>query len=281
MSKKLIINADDYGICREVNHAIENLIMAGRLQNVSVLANSWFYDEAAGFLLNRPEASVGVHLNVVEGVALTPNGKSKVLLGNHGEFANLSQILLRWTRAPFAVSKAVETEWRAQIELLLKSGLKISHADSHRHVHAFPPFWKILMKLCREYDIAAARFPSERNELRPRRAAAFALTQAAKISKTLTPNRKLAVNHHFLGFKRSGSYGEAEMIGDLKNLKDGVTELCVHPSVCDKVPYPTFRGALEYEALLSAKLWEEIAESKIELTTWTEFSKAETSEINE
>ena len=277
MSKKLIINADDFGICREVNRAIENLITADRLQNVSVLANSWFYEEAIEFLLNHRNCSVGVHLNVVEGIALSPADDVRILLDRHGQFANLNQILLRWMRAPFAVCRAVEAEWRLQIELLLKSRLTISHADSHQHIHVFPPFWRILTKLCREYNIPAVRLPRERNELRLRRTAAFVLKQTANVSNNFISSRNIVVNNHFLGFKRVGFYGENEMISDLKTLKDGITELCIHPSLCDRVPYSSIRGELEYEALLSQKLWRQIAESEIELTTWAEFSEAEIS----
>lgn len=273
MSKKLIINADDYGICREVNRAIENLVAADCLRDVSVLVNSLFYDEAAEFLLNQPQCAVGVHLNIVEGVPLSKTEKVRILLDSRKQFAGLSRTLRLWARAPFRVSQAVETEWRAQIELLLKTGLEISHADSHQHIHAFPPFWRILIKLCGEYGIPAVRLPRERNTLPSRRISAFALTQAANVSTTFFSNRNLIFNRHFLGFKRAGSYGEAEMIFDLKNLKDGVTELCVHPSVCDGVPYPSFRGCLEYEALSGANLRKQIAESKIEITTWAEFAK--------
>lgn len=278
MTKKLIINADDYGICPSVNYAIENLIKAGKLRNVSVLANFRFYQEAADFLLNHKDCSVGVHLNIVEGPSLAPSGKAKILLGSDGLLLNLGRVLIRYTRAPFAVSKAIEAEWRAQIEVLLKSGLKISHVDSHQHIHAFPPFWKILIKLCEEYGIAAVRLPREKNEIRLRRGAGFALQQAATVSKTLFSRRKpVRLNNHFLGFKRAGACGEAEIIADLKNLKEGVTELCVHPSLDDGVPYSALRGTLEYEALSGSELWKQIAESKIELTTWTELSKAEIS----
>lgn len=274
MNKKLIINADDYGICRSVNYAIENLITAGKLRNVSVLTNFPLFEESANFLSNHRDCSVGIHLNVVEGVPVSPAHEVGILLDKDGKFVNLSRILTRYCRAPFAVSKAVETEWRAQIELLLKTDLKISHADSHQHIHAFPPFWKILIKLCSDYDIDAARLPREKNEIRLRRAAGFALRQAANVSKTFFTNRKLSVNNHFLGFKRAGVYAETEMAADLKNLKDGVTELCLHPSLDDGVPYPSLCGTLEYEALYGSKLWRQIAESQIELTTWTEFSKA-------
>lgn len=275
MNKKLIINADDYGICREVNDAIEDLILTGKLQNVSVLTNTRFYEPAAEFLINRKHCGVGIHLNAVEGSALSPNDQVKALLGNDVQFLSLSKLLFRWLRAPSAVSKALETEWRAQIELLLKSGLNVSHADSHQHIHAFPPFWKILVKLCREYGIPAIRTPRERNRIGSRNAAAFALTQSVNVSKSLTVNQNIATNDHFLGFKRAGSYGETELIEDLQNLNDGVTELCLHPSLSDRMPYQSLRGALEYEALSSERVWRQIARSKIQLLTWAELAESE------
>lgn len=274
MNKNLIINADDYGICLSVNYAIENLIKAGKLRDVSVLVNFDFFENAADFLSNHDECSAGIHLNIVEGFPVAPAEKIKILLGSDGKFLNLKRILTGYAAAPFAVAAAVETEWRAQIERLLNHGLKISHADSHQHIHAFPPFWKILTKLCREYQISAVRMSGEKNEIRQRRAAGFALRQAANFSETFFPNQNIRTNNHFLGFKRAGSYGEQEMIADLKNLENGVTELCIHPSLDDGVPYQDLRGTLEYEALANANLWKQIAELQIELTTWEKFSKA-------
>jgi predicted glycoside hydrolase/deacetylase ChbG (UPF0249 family) len=272
MSKKLIINADDYGICREVNLALENLIKLGKLKNVSVLANSLFFEEAAGFLLNRPDCSIGVHLNIVEGTALLTSDKIKVLLDKNGQFVNLSQILRRWFTSPMAVSKAVELEWRAQIEILLDSGLTLSHADSHQHIHAFPPFWGILVKICRDYEIPAMRFPSERNRTKRRSLSAFALAQSTNISTFLQPSDTPIGNHHFFGFKRAGEYCEDALINDLKQLKEGVTELVLHPSLIDGVPYPELRGELEYQALMGTKIWAAIEELEIELTNWSNFS---------
>lgn len=281
MIKKLIINADDYGICREVNGAIEDLILAGKLQNVSVLANSWHFEQAAAFLHNRAETSVGAHLNVVEGFALAPAARVKILLDNRGQFLSLPRILTRWLRAPFAVSNAVETEWRAQIELLLDSDLQLAHADSHQHIHAFPPFWKIFVRLCREYKINGARLPRERSRIAARRAAAFALRQSANVAESFSPRENLTCNEHFLGFKRAGFYGEDSMIDDVKNLRAGITEMVVHPSLYDRIPYPKMRGALEYQALQSPKLWRQIEDAKIEIITWTEISKAENSTANQ
>lgn len=274
MNKRLIINADDYGVCRSVNIAIEELITAGKLRNVSLLGNSWCYRDAADFLLDHPECSVGVHLNVVEGIPLSPTGKVSKLMGDHGQFVNLGQLLRRWLGSPVSVSKAVEGEFRAQIELLLADGLEITHADSHQHIHAFPPFWKILTRLCKEYGIGALRLPRERNKIGHRRLASIALDSAATVSKALCSNLELRVNDHFLGFKRAGGYGEDELLSDVFHLRDGVTEIACHPSLEAGIPYSNYRGHLDYQALSGSRLWNQIESSGIELITWKDLGLA-------
>src|SRR5258706_5683083 len=206
MSRKLIINADDYGLSGEVNDAIENLITAGRLNSVSLITNSWSYEGAVRFLKTRPECSVGVHLNVVEGFAISSSNDVKILLNGNGRFVDLKGLFVQWLKRPFAVTKAVETEWRAQIELLLGDELAPTHADSHQHIHAFPPFWRILVRLCREFNIPAARVPRERNRVGTRRLAAFLLNSSASLSQMIMPARDIIQNEHFLGFKLAGAY---------------------------------------------------------------------------
>jgi len=270
MKRKLIINADDYGICREVNRAVEHLIRLQKLRDVSVLANGECYSDTVDFLAGRPSVSVGVHLNVVEGRPLSATKEIGMLLDANGQFAALVRILGRWLRAPKEVSKAVEIEWRQQIERLLRDGIEMTHADSHQHIHAFPPFWRILVKLCREYGIAGLRFPCERNALQSRRISSTALAQTAGLAKTFCPPANLYLISHFLGFKRAGAYGEKDMIEDLRNLKEGITEMTIHPSIRHKKPYMHMNGELEYRALLGAKIPETIDKTDIELISWTD-----------
>lgn len=281
MNKKLIINADDYGICREVNKAIEHLIIEGKLQNVSVLANSWFYEEAVDFLRTYSSCSVGVHLNVVEGIALSPNENVSALLDHNQQFVNLKQIFLRWIRSPLAVSRAIETEWRKQIERLLNDGLVISHADSHQHIHAFPPFWRILLRLCHDFKIPTLRSAIETNRIKKRKIPAFALAQSNRLGKLLTPKKELICNDHLLGFKRAGFYGEEEILADLTHLREGVTELVIHPSLEDHLPYQGFYGGKEYQALLSPKIKQRINDLEIEISSWSNIGKTKLERLND
>jgi chitin disaccharide deacetylase len=268
--KKLIINADDYGACDAVNAAVEELALAGLLGGVSVLTNGSRRDSAITFLRDHPHLSAGVHLNLIEGPPMAAPTKIAALLGRDGQFLDRGRLLARWALHPFAVSRAVETEWRAQIEFLLQAGLQITHADSHQHLHAFPPAFRLAVKLCREYQIPALRLPRERNRIAARTLTATALNANIAIARRTISAASLHHNDHFHGFKRAGGYGIQELLADLPLLQDGVTELALHPSTTNFAPYPTLRGNDEREALLSPAFQAQIKQSQIALISWHE-----------
>lgn len=268
MVRRLIINADDYGLCMEVNAAIEELIDAGRLRDVSVLANGALWESSVRFLQSHPQMSAGVHLNVVEGQPVSPAPEIRLLTNANGWFVGLRGLMARWGRHPIAVGRAIEIEWRAQLERLREVGVHLSHVDSHQHLHAFPPAWRCAVKLCAEYGILALRMPRERSDLPLRRVESLALGASLNVARLVTGNKNLHHNDHFLGFKRAGVYGMAELIDDLRNLPSGLTEIALHPSTADGVPYVNLLGNRERQALLdrSWNIW--LADLEIELTTW-------------
>lgn len=268
MVRRLILNADDYGRCAEINDAVEELITAQRLRDVSVLVNGQLFDSAVAFLQSNAQISAGIHLNAIEGKPISAAVEVELLTGTDGEFLGLSNLMLRWIARPFAVSRAVEIEWRAQIEKLLSAKLGLSHADSHQHLHAFPPAWHIAVKLCREYGIAALRLPRERSSLPKRQAGAFALSTSLAISRLMSSSKGLHHNDHLLGFKRAGAYKLSSLLDDLRMIPFGLTEIALHPSTADKIPYAGLRGNRERQALLDPSLPQHLAEMGIELTTW-------------
>ena len=269
MPKKLIFNADDYGRSAEVNDAVEELVEAGRLRDVSVLANGELLGSAVSFLQTNPQVSAGIHLNAVEGRPVSAAAEVELLTGENGEFAGLSKLMLRWIARPLAVSRAVEIEWRAQIEKLIAAKLSLSHADSHQHLHAFPPAWRIAVKLCREYDIPALRLPLERSSLPMRRAGAFGLSASLAVARLMSSSKGLHHNDHLLGCKRAGAYELTTLLDDLRAIPDGLTEIALHPSTADNFPYPTLFGNRERQNMLDPSLPERLAELGIELTTWS------------
>lgn len=272
MVRRLIVNADDYGFCAEVNAAVEELVAATRLRDVSVLANGPSLDSAIRFLHSTPGISVGAHLNAVEGQPVSTSVEVEMLTDKDGAFVGLRDLMVRWIRRPFAVSRAVELEWRAQLRRLCDAGIRLSHVDSHQHLHAFPLAWNLAVRLGHEFGIPSLRLPREQNALPLRRAGASALGASLTCARLLVGESGLRHNDHFLGFKRAGAYGFDELVSDLRNLPAGVTELALHPSVADENPYPNLFGNRERQALLNPALPEILAGLEIELTTWSDLT---------
>ncbi len=268
LPRRLIVNADDYGACPEVNAAVEQLASAGILGGASVLANGGSWREAAAFLRDHPGLSAGIHLNAVEGRPVSTAPAIRAITGEDGSFVGLAALIKRWMLRPIAVSRAVETEWRAQIERLVRSAVRLTHADSHQHLHAFPPAYRCAVSLCREYRIPALRHPRERGARPERRATSFALRASLGISRAVAPCAGLRHNDHFLGFQRAGGYGLAELIEDLRRMPNGLTEIALHPSREDGVPYPNLCGDRERQALLDDSFLAQIKRLGIELTSW-------------
>ena len=266
--KMLIVNADDYGHCDHVNFAVQEVAMSGLLGGVSILANGERLAPAIEFLRDHQEISAGVHLNVVEGMPLAKTSQVRELLGLDGRFVSKFQTMKRWSLHPLAVFRAVEIEWRAQIETLLKHGVRLTHADSHQHLHAFPPAYRCAITLCKEYGIPAVRCPDETGTRSDRWLQSVALRTSIAVSKASTSGKGLLSNDCFRGFGRSGGYGLAELTEDLASIPEGLTELAMHPSMSDGVPYPRIAGDRERRALLHETFPTLIKELGIQLTTW-------------
>ncbi|MFN0121456.1 MAG: carbohydrate deacetylase [Blastocatellia bacterium] len=268
--RKLIVNADDYGRCPEINLAVEQIAATGRLGGVSLLVNGESIQTAIAFLRLHPEVSAGAHLNAIEGLPTSSASAVEILTGRDGTFAGLKTLLQRWALRPASVTRAVETEWRAQIEFLARAGCRLHHLDSHQHTHAFPMAWAIAQKLCLEYGIPGLRLPREIHS-QPGRALAGMALRGALATARLTSHRAtngMRHNQHFLGFRRAGAYGFNDLIADLELLPPGLTELALHPSTRDQFPYPKLNGNRERLSLLDNALPAHLQRLGIELSTW-------------
>src|SRR5207247_10820614 len=56
----------------------------------------------------------------------------------------------------------IERELTAQVHRLVEAGLRPTHLDSHKHVHAYPPVFAIVARLARPFGIQTVRLPCER-----------------------------------------------------------------------------------------------------------------------
>jgi chitin disaccharide deacetylase len=267
-SKKLILNADDYGLCPEVNEAVEMIAAAGRLGGASILVNGKSFDQAINFLQKNQHLSAGIHLNVIEGKPSAPIKTVPSLLGADHCFLGFRGLMQRWILHPVRVKQEIEIEWRAQIVRLQSARINISHADSHQHFHAFPFAYSIALRLCEEFKIPFLRLPNEQRKSAMRGASSIAIRASLKAARFIAPASKIRHNDHFLGFERAGNYDLPALLEDVKSLREGVTELALHPGVRDNFPYAGLRGRSELMAVLDQKFVAALSAESVELTSW-------------
>jgi hypothetical protein len=154
-AKLLIVHADDIGVARSVNAAVERAFASGGITSGSVMVPCpWFPDFAAYYREHGP-FDVGIHITLTAewdhykwgGVA--PANEIPSLLDEYGHFyATVEEV------AEHAVPVEVEREVRAQIERAMAMGIQPTHLDTHMGTMLFiPELVEIYLRLGREYHL--------------------------------------------------------------------------------------------------------------------------------
>ena len=150
---KLIVNADDFGISRENTDATVALMERGRITSATILANGAAFDAAVAASRSFPGCSFGVHLNLTEGPPLTNSPELTPLLDEEGKFTPS----VFDTRIGRQLRVGVEREWIRQVERVKSAGVKVSHLDSHQHVHTIPGLFLAFKAVQKRTGIRKAR----------------------------------------------------------------------------------------------------------------------------
>ncbi|WP_408007450.1 chitin disaccharide deacetylase [Pseudalkalibacillus sp. A8] len=153
---KLIINADDFGYSRGVNHGIIDAYKYGIVNSTTMLVNMPGTEHAVELAKNNPGLRVGIHLTLTCGNAISPNVPS--LTNDDGQFI-LSSDLQQDLSSKL---KDIDIEWEAQIEHFLRMGLEPTHFDSHHHMHKHPELLPIVKRLSQKYDLPVRNVFSEK-----------------------------------------------------------------------------------------------------------------------
>ena len=157
---KLIINADDCGISPSVDNQIELFINAGKITSTTVMANR---EDFAGarklYEKYKDSISFGIHLNLTDGQPML-NNESLVRSGHYIEkdgiqYYNLKNPQNR--KLTDEQKRFIYLELKEQIEKLIKTGIVISHIDSHHHIHTDRNILPIVVRLAKEYHINKIR----------------------------------------------------------------------------------------------------------------------------
>jgi chitin disaccharide deacetylase len=160
-TRKMIINADDFGLCEGVNRAVYEAHTRGVLTSATIMANMPGVDEAIAIARKLPSLGVGVHLNATEGKPISAASKVVAIVGENGGFKYSAYMLAVKSVMDKGVREALEIELAAQIGSIIDRGIVPTHLDSHKHFHCFGPIYRIVCSLAERFGIRAIRWPWE------------------------------------------------------------------------------------------------------------------------
>jgi len=267
--KRLIINADDFGLTAMVNQAIIDTHSCGLLRSTSLLANGEAFASAVDLARQAPGLGVGVHLNFTEGQPVAPASSVPSLVNGQGFFARKPASLWQALISGRVSTVDVEKELRAQIEKVLAAGVAATHLDSHKHVHTLPALGRMTIRLARQYGIPAIRgvaeswsglgcllrrFPHARRAIFRQRLNSLTLAAVSCGWRRRLRRAGVACARNFYGLTPTGFLDEHILREILCRLPDGTSELMCHPGFVDEALRQTptrllEQRELEYQAL--------------------------------
>jgi hopanoid biosynthesis associated protein HpnK len=239
---RLIVNADDFGLTAGVNRAIVELHQAGVLTSATLMARAAATEEAIALARANPSLGVGCHVVLVDGEPVLPARESPTLVDQRsGQFEpKLGAFLMRLFSGRIREAE-IEAEAASQIALLQKSGLRLTHVDTHKHTHMFPKVLRPVLQAARAAGIYAVRNPFEPEwavHATPRHSSAraaevFVLRKMGPRFRQTIANLGVTATDGTIAVVGTGTLDAATVRSLMKQLPTGTWELVTHPGYND------------------------------------------------
>ena len=279
--RRLIVNADDFGLHESVNQGIYKAHIQGIVTSTSLMAGGDAFEHAVALKQSCPNLGVGIHLTLVCGCPVAPAAQISSLVDEQGYFCSSYPVFLaRYLRGLIRLAD-VERELTAQIEKVKLTGLNPTHMDSHQHLHVVPGISDLVLRLARRYSIRAIRIPSEPffffGGIFPsigRVVGRNGLSVLANIFRRRAATAGALATDHFFGMLSGGQMNESMLRKIIEGMPEGVTEIMVHPGEKDEsmaAEYPWgYHWADEMQALCAADVKRALQAQQIRLISFQE-----------
>lgn len=267
MEKRLIINADDFGMCHATNIAIFKLLEQGSVTSASLMMNCPWMLEAVEWIRSHPDADIGIHIthtsewDVYKWGPISANVDT--LVDDNGYFpADTKTVLERADR------KQLFDEAIAQIELAYRLGIDPTNIDNH--MMSMARSHDLLLDICERYQLPL-RYPKS-NLFRLDSFAHEKIVQGA-VDRGIELIDECAILYSLQPEPDYFDIKEAA-IQLIKGLKPGVTELVLHPSL-DTKEMKTITSSwqnrrYDFDVFMGSDIQSLLKTENIRLTTWRE-----------
>jgi hopanoid biosynthesis associated protein HpnK len=237
VERRLIVTVDDFGLSVPVNEAIE----LGHREGVVTAASLMVAEPAAADAVARakanPSLAVGLHVVVVAGRPLLPPERIPDLVGADGAFS--SELARAGVKYFFSARarRQLEDEIRAQFGAFAASGLAFDHVNAQCHYHLHPTVLGVILDVARDYGRPPMRIPDEpfgpswsatHERYRGRLINALLLSPFMRLMKARMRASGVAHNDHVFGFNDTGRMTRERVLGYLRSLPAGTTEMYFH-----------------------------------------------------
>lgn len=285
--KYLIINADDFGLCTETNEAIEKIFNEGTITSTTIMAPNPGFSHGIKIAKENKNINLGMHITLnsewkIKCKSISSKDEVSSILNEDGYFY---ETVVEF--AKHAKGDEVIKEIEAQYKKIAENNLKITHADSHMGaVYGLTgtSFMKETLEFCAKYKLPF-RFPKNLESV-------SSIIKMQDLPEELKAMHKEIINYanflkvplidtlltNTLPFSEIKSYDvlRDSYLNLILNLKDGVTEIFLHPSKdCPNLSFDNpkwIKREWEFQFLLSSDIKKLIDREKIELIGWKDLS---------
>ena len=282
--KRLIINADDFGLTRGVNRAIAEAHQRGVVTSATLMACGPEFDEAVALARALPQLSLGCHVDLIQLSPVCLPAQIPTLADGakfRPGFARFARAALRNRLS----AEEISTEAAAQMRKLQSAGLALTHFDTHKHTHLFPQVLRPLLRAAKECGIGAVRNPFEPQpivklaevsstpKLFSRYCAVKAFRSMAAKFRNLVEAEGMITTDGTVGIVLTGFLNPQRLHNLIRRIPEGTWELVTHPGYNDAALRPlsalTASRERELELLTSAKTRELLKECGVELISYS------------
>jgi predicted glycoside hydrolase/deacetylase ChbG (UPF0249 family) len=247
--------------------------------------------DAIRLALEQPDLSVGCHVVLIDGMPLLDPPSIDTLVVYHQHFRDSLPGFAAAAISRRIDPQHIEAEAIAQITSLQKSGIAVTHFDTHKHTHIFPSVLRPLLRAAKKCGIAALRnpfgprlpfsLPAIRN--RPNLWKRFL---EVRLLRAFSSNFRESVRHAGMnapdgtfGVISTGSLDLELFLAIIDYIPDGTWEFVCHPGYCD-AELETVKTRLrqsrqqELTVLTSPAAVEALAKRDIQLISYRDLAAA-------